>query len=137
RPKVYFKKQEGSLAEVLNSALNWLPAIMRDDPWTSLKKFADNAGPVGTINTDTNGYWIDLRDLFLYGDNFWNFDPSAVTDGGFIDLPTAALQRRYAVTGDADGLFVSASPLNVVRQDGIAHLSILGTQVDQTKTSIG
>jgi len=80
---------------------------------------------------------VDLRDLFLYGDQFWNFDATSVTDGSFIDLPTAALQRRYAVSADADGLFVSASPANQVRQDGICHLSILGTQVDQTKTSIG
>jgi len=137
RPKVYLRKQEGSMADGLNSALNWLPAIMRDDPWTSLKKFADNTGPVGTVNTDAGGYWVDLRDLLLYGDQFWNFDPALVTDGSFVDLPTAALQRRYAVSADADGLFVSAAPANQVRQDGIAHLSILGTQVDQTVTSIG
>ena len=92
---------------------------------------------MGTVSTDANGYWVDLRDLFLYGDQYWNFDATSVTDGSFIDLPTAALQRRYAVTGDADGLFVSASPANQVRQDGVAHFSILGTQVDQTTTSIG
>ena len=75
RPKVYLRNQDGSAADVLLGALEWLPAIMRDDPWTSLKKFAETDGPFSVV-ADANGYWLDLKDLFVYGDQFVNFAPS-------------------------------------------------------------
>ena len=31
----------------------------------------NNAGPLAGA---TNGYWVDIRDLFLYGDQFVNYD---------------------------------------------------------------
>lgn len=64
----------------------------------------------------------------------YNFALSA-TDAGLVALPTAALQKRYAATADADALFVSASPANQIRSDGVVSLSILGRQVDTSPTA--
>ena len=128
RPKVYYSKQTGSISHLLNNALSWLPAVMRDDPSTSLREFAADAAPL-TGNT-TNGFWLDMRDLFVYGDQFVNFD-LASTDAGMVALPTVGLQKRYASEVDADALF-SATTAEYVRTDGITSLTIMGTQVDQT-----
>jgi hypothetical protein len=83
--------------------------------------------------TPTEDYWVDVRDLFLYGDQFVNFALTA-TDAGLVALPTAAMQKKYASATDADGLFTSASPANLVRADGVVNLTIAGTTVGQDHT---
>lgn len=132
RPKVYLSKQLGSGIGMLNDAYAWLPAVLHDQPFTSLKQF-DNTpatGPLGT--TPSEEYWVDLRDLFLYGDQFVNFDISS-TPAGFVALPTTAMQKRYAATADIDAMFVDAAGgFNLVRQDGVCQMSIMGMQSDTT-----
>lgn len=129
RPKVYFNRQLGNLVDQMGEAFNWLPALMNDQPETSLKEFANTAG---LLTQPTNGYWVDFRDLFLYGDQFVNFSLAA-TDAGMVALPTVGLNKRYVSTTDIDGLFADTStPDALVREDGTAKLSILGRQVDQT-----
>ena len=46
RPKTYNSNVRGSLTCAMSRAQDWLPAILRDDPWTSLKKFDDADGPL-------------------------------------------------------------------------------------------
>lgn len=131
RPKVYLSKQAGSAAGMLKDAFSWLPAVMKDDPYTSLKKFfkGDVAGR-GPVDGFAQDYWVDVRDLFLYGDQFLNF---ARTDANanLIDLPASDFQRRYAPETSIDKLFVGAAG-GYVEQDGICNLNILGRQVDYT-----
>lgn len=136
RPKVYLKNLDGNGAGMLNDAMSWLPALMKDDPWTSMKKMAHDKGPLATIVTDTDGYWVDVKDLLLYGDDFVNVARSR-TDVNFVSLPNAALTNKYYPTdSDVDGLFVaSADTGRQVRQDGVVQLSILGAQVDTTPRS--
>lgn len=132
RPKVYLSKQVGSAIGMLNDAYAWLPAVLHDTPFTSLKQL-DNLpadGPLGT--TPSEEYWVDLRDLFLYGDQFVNFDISA-TPAGFVALPTTAMQKKYADTANIDAMFTDAAGgFNLVRQDGVCQLSVLGMQSDST-----
>lgn len=128
RPKVYLSRQKGAGVHMLDDAYSWLPAILANDPATSLKQYAAAAGP---LTTPTNGYWVDVRDLFIYGDQFVNFS-LAETDAGMVALPTAGMVKRFASSADADALFKSAAPANQIRQDGVVSLTILGTQVDQT-----
>jgi len=130
RPKVYLKNQDGSASDVLLGALEWLPAIMRDDPWSSLKQFAETDGPFSVV-TDGDGYWLDLKDLFVYGDQFINYPVSGVTNGNLVALPSAGLNVCYPSAADADGLFV-ASEQNTVAQDGVVQLSVLGALTDTT-----
>lgn len=130
RPKVYLAKQKSSLVQWLDNALAWLPAIMRDDPYTSLREFANTTGPLdGNV---TNGYWVDLRDLYLYGDQFANYDLDADATGVAVDLPTAAQQHKYPTEAMLDTLYVSADCAAGVLQDGIVTLNILGKQQDHS-----
>lgn len=130
RPKVYLSKQKSAGVAMMSDAMSWLPAIMRDDPATSLRQYANSAGPLaGNV---TNGYWVDVRDLLIHGDQFVNFALNEA-DANFIDLPTTALQKKYPTATMVDTLFVSAvSPANQVRFDGVTQLNILGAQVDHT-----
>lgn len=129
RPKVYLSKQVGNAAAFLDEARLWLPAVFRDEPYTSVREFPDPTasatGPLGA--TPNNGYWVDMRDLFIYGDQWRNFDIEAAGDGSSVLMPSAALQRRYATAADADALFAAAAPANQIRADGVFKLNILGT----------
>lgn len=127
RPKVYMSNQNSAVASYLNNAFSWLPAIMADSVYTSLRQFAADAGPIADSGTD--GYWIDIRDLFLYGDQYVNFALTE-TDAGLVALPTTALNHKYVSSPDA--LFVTATTKEFIRQDGIVSLNISGTQRDFT-----
>lgn len=130
RPKVYLRNQAGSVSDVLAGALEWLPAVMRDDPWTSLKQFAEGAGPFPVIGDD-GGYWVDIKDLFIHGDQFINFATTGVNNGNFVDLPDAAGNSRYPSTADIDRLFVDAAK-DTVAQDGVVQINIKGALTDTT-----
>lgn len=135
RPKVYLSKQAGAAASMLEDAYGWLPAVLLNDVRTSLRKFAgETAGAAadaeGPLKNAADDYWVDLRDLFMYGDQFVNFALTE-TDAGFVALPTAANQKRYAASTDADALFVSGAD-GLVKQDGVVSLGIASRQVDQT-----
>lgn len=129
RPKVYLSKQLGYASAMLNNAFAWLPALMGDDPSSSLKLLPDNNGLLGDI-ADAGGAWVDVKDLFLYGDQFVNFALTE-TDAGFVALPTSALEKQYADETMANALFVGTTDATRrVMQEGIVSLNIAGRQVD-------
>lgn len=137
RPKVYLSNQRGSAISQLNDVWSWLPATMNDRPEHS-QKLVDNANAL--LNGQTVDFWIDVRDLYLYGDQFTNFSMT-LTDGSMVALPTAAAQLRYPSQSDVDALFVAAgtwpdAPTSAVRQDGVVNLSIRGHVVDHSPTSV-
>lgn len=124
RPKVYLKNMTGNASSLMADAYAWLPVIMSNDPATSYRKIAQGTGPLQTF-ADADGYWVDIKDLLLYGDQFLNF---AKTTAGksIVDLPSTTLAAKYASSTDADGLFNAAAPSNKIREDGIVTLNILG-----------
>lgn len=130
RPKVYLKGQAFAGVSMLDTALSWMPAIMRDEPFTSLRKYATTTGPFPTIN---DAYWVDVRDLFVHGDQFVNYTIANVANG-VASPPAAATSRWYPTEADIRGLFVSTEEgtKQSVRQDGVVSLNILGTQMDHT-----
>lgn len=130
RPKVYLSKQIGAASAALDDAYAWLPAVLRDHPFTSLKRFDPLVGgPLG--NTPAEAYWVDLRDLFMHGDQMVNFDLST-GPAGTVALPGADLQRRFAASADIDKLFTDAVAENKVESEGNARLNILGRLADHT-----
>lgn len=133
RPKVYIRNVDGHATSMLREAIAWLPAMLHGMLEHSIRQFAATEGPLQTLVTDTDGYIVDVRDLFLYGDQFLNFALSA-TDANIVDLPeqAALTNKHYADSADADALFVSASPANQIRQDGVVTLAIAGNQRDVT-----
>lgn len=129
RPKIYLGGQIGTACGLLDNLLAWLPKVMSGDGSVSLRKFeAANALLPNLDPDDTPGpadpYWIDLRDLFLYGEQFVSGSVPS------FDLPDANGRRRYPAQADISALFVGEN--ETMRQDGIVMSTILGDQVDNT-----
>ena len=137
RPKVYLSGQKGAATWALRDAFAWLPAVLNNDPAASQRLIAQGAGPLPAV-VDAGGYYVDVRDLFIYGDQFCNYDMtggSAPTDTHLVPLPTTALNKRFlTVSADIDSLFKNASPANKIKQDGIVTMTVLGRQVDASPT---
>lgn len=134
RPKIYFSGQKSTAVELMAKPEAWMPALLGDNPWTSLQKVVATDGPLrGLGASPANDYWVDLRDLFLYGDQFLNFALTE-TDAGLVALPRAGMQKHYVLASDREALFANATK-QLVRQDGVVDLTIKGpplTTVDHT-----
>ena len=140
RPKVYLGRQAGAAASALDTIRAWLPKVMTDDPYTSLKKFANGEGPLATGLADatpalgdatpTQAYWLDVRDLFLYGDQF-----VANAGANVVQLPAIDANANYVVDHAAacDALFVNQDGTKQhTEQDGLISLVVAGSQRDYT-----
>lgn len=130
RPKILLSGITGSLSHFLDNAFSWLPALMADQPETSLRNFTTGTGPVPGI-TDVGGYWVDLRDLFLYGEQFTNYVLSAEANINKAANPTSAGVFKFLTDAERTALF-KVSTSNVLREDGVVSLHILGSQVEMT-----
>lgn len=128
RPKIFMSKQKGSATAMLNDAFSWLPAVLQAEPYTSLKKFAAADGPLGG-NLGGNDYWVDIRDLAMYGDQFINFELDK-TDAGLVALPTPTLQKKYVTSNDMNAMFKNDVVANKIRTDGVVNMSILSRLED-------
>jgi hypothetical protein len=133
RPKVYLSRQRGAVAQYLDNSFSFLPALLNDEPYTSLKKFLQAAGPLNSLGTP-EAYWVDMKDLYLYGEQFINFAFDGTESGVALPTPNTAdaeapddppINKRYASSADADALFSGASPANIITADGRLDLSIL------------
>ncbi|MBW7909588.1 MAG: hypothetical protein H3C50_11855, partial [Kiritimatiellae bacterium] len=130
RPKVYMKNLRGSLAGAMADIKSWLPAMLHDQVDLGHVKFAHQEGPMPAGFTGDDDYWLDLRDLFLYGDQFVNHDG---TNGPFVNLPAADATRRYVAQGELRSFFATSFSENgVFETDGIASLAIKGRQKNTT-----
>lgn len=134
RPKVYLKAMAGAGVGMLDHLLAWLPAQMHGDKMSSLVSYAEGAGPVSVFGDASDaGYTVDIRDLFVYGDQFTNKDVTTATDMNLVTLPNANGTHRFADGTDADALFVGATAATrTIRQDGVVRLQIAGRQRDNT-----
>lgn len=143
RPKVYLGNQVQYGATMLDTIRSWLPRVMNNDPYTSLKQFLNGEGPMATglgdtapaasDATPTQPYWLDVRDLFLYGDQFVNHTP-----GHSVPLPAPDANVNYVPNFDAmlDSLFVEQTGVaQHTEQDGMFSMVILGSQRDSTVDS--
>lgn len=129
RPKIYLGDQVGTASGLLDNLLAWLPAAMRGDSSVSLRKLETNTAILPNLDVDAtpgpaDPAWIDLRDLFLYGEQFV---AGTVPN---INLPDANGRRRYPPQADIANLFSGAT--QTISQDGLVALTILGTQADAT-----
>lgn len=130
RAKIYMGNQTGAMASFMNDAYAWLPPEFRERPESALREFVGPTTPSGPLNGQSANYWVDLRDLLMYGDDFRN----AVPTGYAPAIPSAASEKRFLTGPQIDALFASA-PANKFRQDGVVTLNILGhptTATDNT-----
>lgn len=130
RPKVYMKNMRGSLAGAMADIKSWLPAMLHDQVDLGHVKFDHQTGPMPAGFTGDDDYWLDLRDLFLYGDQFVNHDG---TNGPFVNLPAADATRRYVAQSELRSFFATSfASTGVFETDGIASLAIKGRQKNTT-----
>ena len=102
----------------------WLPAIINDKLDVSHLLIGNAVGPLaGTMAED---YWIDLRDLMNYGDQFINWSPES-GDAPFASLPAADGSRRYASPANAMAYFLDKTEGRFL-EDGVLSLMIKGRQ---------
>lgn len=136
RPKVYLTGIRSAAVMMMKNAYAWLPPQLASDPWASFQKLTAGDPPLD-INTD--GWYADIKDLFLYGDQFTTEDMSSVTGINQVALPNAAMSnKRYPASTDADNLFVDTTAgVGKVREDGVCMLHILGRQVDTSPSNVG
>lgn len=130
RPKVYLGNQQGYIAGAMQTRASWLPAVLNNQMDVSHLLFDDAAGPLKAVMDAGNvDYWLDLKDLFNYGDQFNNYATPASGNSGvpFMELPLADGTRRYAAATEIMALF-SDTTNGRFRQDGVVSLGILGRQ---------
>lgn len=139
RPKVYFAGLAGNIAAHLGRAWDWSPNYLWSMPQTTLKNFAGDTGPLGDRTAAPDGYFLDMRDAFLYGDQWQNHtafanDPVVSGDNHMVDLPDGAnFNWKYPTETECKSFFVdSAGTATFVKQDGYVSLSIDGQMVDHT-----
>lgn len=134
RPKTYVKEQDGALVGALDKMQYWLPALLHNNYEMAFRNFDDAEGPLKDTFTGTEAsYWVDMRDLFIHGDQLINYDPTTATNA--VSCITAAGAKRYPSEATITALF-NDSTKKYVRQDGVCHLQIKGRQRDRTPTGV-
>ena len=135
RPKVYLKNQKGSIAGLMRGVQQWLPAVLHGQADLGHVLSAYGEGPVPNVFLDTvpnpdvqHGYWLDIRDLLLYGDQYINY--AVGTEMPFVSLPAANGMRRYASSAEIDDFFSGTA--KGFETDGIMSLSIMSRQKAST-----
>lgn len=130
RPKIYMSGQGGAIANGMTNVRNWIPAILQGQSDISHINFGVSDGPFDDRFPAESGYWLDLRDLFEYGDQFFNYTP-AVGEPGFLGLPSATGARRYATETEIAAMFLTLAGEGQdekIKEDGVCSLSILSRQ---------
>lgn len=136
RPKTYCGHQTQVGSVMLDRAFNWLPAMLKDNPETSI--FELGAASEGNNPTNQANVLLDVRDLFVHGDQFLRISNplvDAIGDAHHMSGRAATHDGlTYPKDADIDDLFSDRSPAEKVwiREDGIVKLNILGTQLDMT-----
>lgn len=145
RPKVYFSGLAGSAAGFAQRAWDWMPNYLMQFPEAALKQFAAGTGALGDTQTDTDSYWLDMRDELLYGDQWQNVvpfvansaEPASNGNYNMVALPDNSLNWKYPTEAMIKSFFVDdTTSAFTVRQDGVVNLSVLGAQVDYTMGNI-
>lgn len=133
RPKVFFGNQTSHAAIMLDDPYGWLPAILRENSFTTLVEYDHNEGPLNGVFNSADDYWVDRRDLYIRGGQFVNFVPTdANTTCPIVDLPKIAgadndINLWYPSDTDANNLFIDSDDSEGktnVRQDGVVTFDI-------------
>lgn len=123
RPKLYLGNQKGAAVGMLKTINHWLPAVLSGHPYTSVVEELDSVTD-GILQNQAEDYWLDIRDLYLYGDQFINHSALA---GYAPALPAASVDNSQIPTlAMMKALFTdSAGSANFIKEDGVCHLTIL------------
>jgi len=140
RPKLYMSLQTQASVSILNDSLSWLPAIMKPEIHSSMKKLQGNSAafPISAAASPTGGgldsdlnYWFDVRDLFLYGDQYVNRTQGADVNNAVRAEDMATFHgKKYPQSAALQT--IGKTDTLTYESDGVVSLNILGTQLDAT-----
>lgn len=130
RPKVYLKNQQGLVAAMMQTRDAWLPAILNHETDVGHMVVDDLVGPLAAVMGAD--YMVSIRDLLLYGEQFVNYAPAGA---GFVNLPSATAERRYAAATEVMAMFLDTVN-GRFRSDGMVSLQILGRQRETTGNKV-
>lgn len=137
RPKVYLGNQLSSRVCSLTDVRAWLPAVLAGEQDHTHQYFGYDEGPFSNLFGDgeegEEGYWLDIRDLLINGDQFLNMAPGTPVNS--LSLPEASGERRYAALAEVQAMF-AAGENGYFRQDGVLHFSILGRQSQPNRSTL-
>jgi hypothetical protein len=129
RPKVYLGSQKGTATGLLTNWLRWPSVVNADRPYRSLVQVTASLTD-GPLQNQSQDYWVDVKDLFLYGEEFRN-QVAAVADNHALvhpsDLSSEASRKasRVPTLAQVKSFFVDvAGTKNFLREDGVVHLGI-------------
>lgn len=126
RPKIYYQYQQGSVTSIMNDFRSWLPPWLQKNMMSSYKQTANAVGPFNSM-ADANGYWLDIKDLLIYGEQFTNLDRTGA-NANFMATPAstgAGLRYPNNLDDITDKLFVSQDDTATnVKMDGVVQLAI-------------
>lgn len=132
RAKMFASYQTANMASFMNDAYAWLPALLRPDPFTSLKKFA--FGGSGPLANQTEDYWVDMADVLMGGDQF--LAPANAVVANNTQSPTEqgqAIDISKDYCSDANVLDLFAVGANSwVHKEGRVDLNVLTALEDTT-----
>ena len=70
RPKLYLGNQRGPAVHLMQDGISWLPIMLRDNDFSSLKQVTKAGSILPTAAAD--GFWVDIADIFVHGDQFFH-----------------------------------------------------------------
>lgn len=140
RPKIYFGGLAGSAAGFAKRAWDWMPNYLRAMPETTIKQFLLDSGPLGERTTDADGYWLDMRDELLYGDQYQNVaafnNAAALPAEHLLALPLGTdIKWKYPTEQACKDFFATPGTGNM-RQDGYVSFNIRGHEIDYTANKV-
>lgn len=130
RPKVFLSNVRGQACDlILNTSQGWVHPALDAEPHTNMKQLT-TADIVQ--NGTTTVAWMDVRDLFLRGDQWTNFNPTGTLAAGTmcnrVVLPSAdVMNKRYPALTDAQGVFVDGGgggTAQFLHADGMVSLRV-------------
>lgn len=138
RPKVYLGAQKGALVGLLDDWKSWMPATLLDQSFSSMKKIVDSATD-GPLLNQTGDMWLDLRDLFIYGDQFVNHTDSLLVNSLALpgDVVADAANTRKVTEAMVDALFVGDTTKAFIKHDGKVSLDIMSRVIGRDTTKGG
>ena len=102
RPKILFGNLDGSMAHFMTKFTDWMPAILRDQPFTRLKEFATATGPAPEAYGQD--VWVDMTDYLLDGEQL--FGDTLVPNQ--VALPSTTANSKYLTEAQSLALFSDA-----------------------------
>lgn len=154
KPKVLRTVQPGAAANLMVDAYTWLPAVLRDDPFTSLVAMDTVSGGIPPVTASGGAWTADIKDLLVHGDQFlascpsvsggdsvlagagWSGPGGATSLFGAVaggDTSTGRLDYPLGTLAERNQLFVGqTNESSLIQIDGVVSFDIASSVIDTT-----